>query len=114
MAHKYNARATVLDGQRFASAAEARRYGELYLLQRAGAISHLQLQPRFPCVINGLRICIYVADFSYCDPRRPGSSGQVGCTVVEDVKGVATPLYKLKKRLVEALYPGVIIEEVRR
>ena len=47
MSHKYNAIPTTVDGIRFASKREARRYLELKLLQKAGHISDLELQPRF-------------------------------------------------------------------
>lgn len=101
--HKYGARPTVVDGQRFDSAAEARRWSELRLLERAGTIRGLERQPEFVCAINGVRICAYRADFRYFDGQK---------NIVEDVKGVRTPLYRLKKRLVEALHPGVTIVEV--
>ena len=101
--HKYGARPTVVDGQRFDSAAEARRWGELRLRQRAGEIRGLERQPEFRCEINGMKICTYKADFAYfADNRR----------VVDDVKGMKTPIYRLKKKLVEALHPGVTIVEV--
>jgi len=76
---------------------------ELVLMQRAGEISHLQLQPAFPCIIDGQKICTYKADFKYFTAKE---------CVVEDVKGVKTPVYRLKKKLVEALYPGVKIQEI--
>lgn len=101
-ASKYYAVSTVIDGIRFASKREARRYRQLELLQKAGEISGLCLQPRFPISVNGEHVCEYRADFSYKD-----KSGEV---VVEDVKGVKTPVYRLKKRLVRALY-GVEIKE---
>jgi hypothetical protein len=41
-----------------------------------------------------------------------GPQNQEGYTVVEDVKGFKTPVYKLKKKLVEACHIGVKIEEV--
>ena len=102
---KYRAVRTTVDGIAFASRAEARRYKELRLLERAGEISRLELQPVFPVTINGALICKYVADFVYFAD---------GARVVEDVKGMVTPVYRLKKKLVEALYPGVKIVEVRR
>lgn len=103
--HKYGAVAVTVDGHRFPSKAEARRYGELRLLEQAGAIRDLELQPRFPLVVNGARVAVYVADFRYAEvgSRR---------VIVEDVKGVRTPLYRLKKRLVKVLY-GVDVQEVR-
>ena len=109
MRSKYNAKPTVVDDIRFASMAEARRYGELKLLERAGKISNLKLQPKYPLVFLAgpgreiVNVGTYVADFWYEGPQ--GS-------VIEDVKGVRTPLYRLKKKMVEAIY-GVTITEVR-
>jgi hypothetical protein len=50
--NKYHARKTELDGYIFDSKAEARRYSELKLLEVAGKISNLQLQPKYPIVVN--------------------------------------------------------------
>jgi hypothetical protein len=86
------------------SKAEARRCDHLSLLQHVGQISDLQQQPRFPCVLNGVKLCTYVADFAYND--------QSGRRVIEDVKGHKTQLYRLKKKLVEAIYIGTEIVEV--
>ena len=105
MPSKYRAQPVVLDGVRFASKAEGRRYGELSMLQKLGEISGLELQPKFPIVIGGKTIATYVADFAYFTRTE---------RVIEDVKGVKTPVYRLKKKLVEALYPGVRITEVTR
>ncbi len=104
-ANKFRAVKTVVDGATFASKAEARRYNELRLMERAGDISRLELQPKFPVHINGVLVCTYIADFAYF------TSSQ---RVVEDVKGVKTPVYRLKKKLVEAVYPGVTIVEVAK
>ena len=41
-----------------------------------------------------------------------GPQGQIGYYIVEDVKGFKTPVYKLKKKLVEACYPGTVIKEI--
>ena len=101
---KYRNRVTNLDGIRFASEAEARRYSYLKIRLRIGEISDLELQPKFPIAVNDKRICNYIADFRY----KENATGKV---VVEDVKGVKTPLYKLKKKLVEALYGVSIIEK---
>lgn len=104
---KYNARRTPCSaGHIHASAAEQRRCDELRLLQRAGEITHLEQQPSFPISINGKHICTYKADFRYFLKDGGGS-------VCEDVKGIALPMYRLKKKLVEASYPGVKIVEVR-
>ena len=44
---KYGAIRTTVDGVTFASKAEARRYAELKLLEQAGEIKGLELQPKF-------------------------------------------------------------------
>lgn len=100
--NKYKAIKTEVDGVLFDSQREAKRYADLKLLVRAGTIKDLQLQPAFEITINGRHICNYRADFSY--------SALDGKITVEDSKGVRTPLYKLKKKLVEAAYGIRIIE----
>ena len=103
--HKYKAKPVTIDGIRFASQAEAKRYGELISLEAAGEISNLELQPKYPIVINGAKICTYIADFRYFTNTS---------TIIEDVKGMITPVYRIKKKLVESLYPGVTITEIGR
>lgn len=99
---KYRAKPVTIDGIRFASQAEARRYGELKLWQRDGGISGLAVHPRFALTVNGLKVCTYEADFEYW----------IGETrVIEDVKGVLTPVYRLKKKLLRAVH-GIEIKEV--
>jgi hypothetical protein len=100
---KYRNVKTTVDGITFASKREANRYAELKLMEAAGEIELLGTQVRFEIVVNGEKIGAYVADFSYWDKD--------GNNVVEDAKGVRTPVYKLKKKLVKALY-GVDIQEV--
>lgn len=46
--HKYSAKSMEVDGHKFPSKREARRYQELVLLAKAGEIDDLELQPRFP------------------------------------------------------------------
>jgi hypothetical protein len=74
-------------------------------MEQAGEIKNLILQPSYPIVIAGKKICTYRADFSYFDGSK---------FVVEDVKSrpTKTPIYRLKKKLVEATFPGVVITEV--
>lgn len=100
---KYNNRHTVIDGIRFDSAKEARRYSELRLMEQAGEITDLQLQPRFLIEVNGVKVCTYVADFQYTDAN--------GELVVEDVKGVRTSVYTVKAKLMRAVY-GIVVQEV--
>ena len=89
--NKYGNEKTVVDGITFASKAEARRYGELKLLERGGVIRDLELQPEFKLLGSGLTlVCKYVADFKYIEQ---------GMFIVEDVKGVRTPAYRIKAKL---------------
>jgi len=101
---KYGAIKTNVDGITFASKAEAARYVELKALEAAGEINGLELQPKFACVIDGKKVCDYFADFAYFTRKK---------RVIEDVKGIETAVFRLKKKLVEALYPGVEIEVVK-
>lgn len=98
---KYHAIRTDVDGISFSSRKEANRYCELKLLQQVGVIYNLELQPKFPLVVNGKKIGVYIADFSYVEN---------GNLITEDVKGILTPVYKLKKNLVQALYNVTILE----
>jgi hypothetical protein len=94
---KYGNIPTVVDGQTFASKKEARRYGDLKLLEKAGEIRKLEVQPRFPLKVNGKLVCTYVGDFSYVTDADQ--------YVVEDVKGPVTrtnPVYRIKVKLLEA------------
>lgn len=102
---KYGNRKTVVDGIEFDSAKEAARYSTLKLLERAGEIKGLQVQPVFPLDVNGVPVARYVADFSYVEKGR---------RVVEDVKSAATrrlPVYRLKVNLLKAL-TGIEVVEV--
>jgi hypothetical protein len=105
VAPKYGNVPEWVDGIRFASRAEARRYQELKLLVRAGAISHLKIQPSYKLVVNGVKVATYRADFHYDENGR---------LVVEDVKSrpTMTPVYRLKKKLLKALY-DIDIKEVQ-
>lgn len=107
---KYRNQPIIVDGIKFDSKAEANRYQELLLLQRAGEISHLETQPEYEVKINGVLICKVRPDFRYMDLK----SRQY---VVEDFKSPATAknsTYRLKKKLVEALYAPLKIVEVMR
>jgi len=99
---KYHNRRTEADGYTFDSVAEWRRYQDLTLMQRAGLITDLVVHPWWCLVVNGQAICKYVADFQYQENGRD---------VIEDVKGVRTPAYRIKKALMLACY-GISIAEV--
>lgn len=100
---KYGAKQTVVDGIIFASRAEARRYTQLKLLCKAGQITGLTLQPRFPLRVEGQLICTYVGDFRYVER---------GKEVCEDVKGFKTRDYKLKRKLLLAIFPTLDHREI--
>lgn len=100
---KYAAKPTYVGGIRFASKKEAARYGELKNLEYAGVISHLELQPRFPLIVNGQVVCTYVGDFRYLEN---------GKSVTEDVKGFKTDVYTIKKKLLLATHPGIDHREI--
>ena len=93
-----------VDGLRFDSKKEGVRYGELKLLAMAGEIKDLQVHPQFDMVVNGYKVCRYVADFSYFPTKARG----VNQRVVEDVKGAqkcgAWEKFRIKAKLFRALY----------
>ena len=92
---KYKAIKTVVDGITFASKREAYYYRLYSKMQEAGMITELQLQPKFPFIYNNKKQFTYIADFSFKDDK--------GLHIV-DVKGVEPPLFRLKKKLIEAQY----------
>jgi len=110
---KFNAKKVEHDGITFPSKAEARRYLQLKLLVRAGEISELKIQPRFE-LVKGVKFTgdarakpalRYTGDFSYIDKS--------GHYVLEDVKGMATEAYKIRRHLMLALL-GIEVKEVRK
>ena len=101
---KYRNQKTEVDGYTFDSKKEAAHYVELKFLESEGIIADLTLQPQYHCTVNGKKVCTYVADFEYTTTADLKLH-------TEDVKGYKTDVYKLKKKLVEALY-NLTIEEV--
>lgn len=114
--NKYGAKRTVVDNITFDSKKESARYQELKLMQMAGQIADLELQPEFPLHVmelwrSGIEIQVttvgvFTPDFRYLDTR----SGEI---VIEDVKSDFTKntAYKLRKKLAEAIH-GVTITEL--
>ena len=110
---KYRNKKVVLDGFKFDSKKEAKRYRELVLLQKANIISDLTLQPKFKLQDTfknnqgeTLRGINYIADFSYI---------QDGNKIVEDVKSPITaknPDYRMKIKLLQFKYRDLIFREV--
>lgn len=93
---KYNARKTVIDGITFDSKREAGRYTELKLLERIGEIDALSVHPvytlvdAFECRGVRERAIKYIGDFQYIE------NGNLVC---EDVKGVQTKVFMIKRKL---------------
>lgn len=108
--NKYRNKKVQVDMYVFDSIAESVRYKELKLLERAGEISELTLQPRFLLQEafrkNGksYRKIEYIADFQYIEK---------GKTIVEDVKGIQTDVFKLKHKIFEKLYPDLELRIIR-
>jgi len=93
---KYGAVPTRLDGLRFASKREADRYAELRVMEIAGHITNLQLQPAYDLhALGGVKVARYVADFAYRDERTQR-------LVIEDAKGMKTPVFRLKAKWLQA------------
>lgn len=95
---KFGNHAIAVDGQKFDSKAEYRRWGALLVLLRAGEIHDLKRQVPFELVPSQKkpsggteRAISYVADFVY--------RGRAGVLVVEDVKGMRTKDYVMKRKL---------------
>lgn len=108
MMAKYHNRKVTRDGETFDSVKEYRRFCELRLLEKAGAVTDLQRQVKFELIpaqrIDGKvaeRACSYVADFVYME------NGQ---QVVEDAKGMRTQEYRLKRKLMLWVH-GIRIKE---
>lgn len=106
---KYHNTKVTINGETFDSKKEAARWQELLLLQRAGKISHLNRQVTYELIpsqyIDGKcveRAVKYVADFVYKE------NGQL---VVEDTKGMKTPEYVIKRKMLLFTY-GIRIKEV--
>lgn len=103
--NKYGATRITTDDGDFDSSGEHKRYCELRLLERTGAIRDLKRQVKIPLIVNGVQLSIenkngarrklnYVADFTYHEN---------GIYVVEDFKGFDTKVSRLKRAIVEAM-----------
>lgn len=101
--NKYGNERIVVDGVSFPSLLEANHWQMLKRRERAGEIANLQRQVRYPIVVNGVKVCTYVADFTWTEVA-------TGMKIVADAKGFATNTYRIKAKLVEALYGVVIVE----
>ena len=103
--NKYGAKKALVGDQKFDSKAEAKRYTELKLLERAKKIKSLNKQVPFSLKVGEKVIGKYLADFVY----KRGDK-----VVVEDVKGFKTPLYRWKAKHFEAQFGYAITEITAR
>ena len=101
--NKYRNKRTEYHGHVFASKHEAAIYQQIELLKMAGEIKEIELQKSFEILVNGHKICKYIADFVAYDRH--------GTRRVIDAKGVKTAVYKLKQKLMLAVW-GIEIEEM--
>ena len=111
--NKYRNEKISVDGIKFDSKLEARRYHELKLLERAKEIKDLrrqvtfELQPSYKKNNKIIKSINYVADFVYYDLKKKE-------IIIEDTKGFKTEIYKLKKKIFEYKYPNLEIKEVKK
>jgi hypothetical protein len=96
--HKFKAKPTELDGIKFASKKEAKRYRELKTLQELGEILFFLRQVPFHLQAGVKYVCDFLVFWT---------NGEV---TIEDVKGIKTDMYIVKKKMVEATYPITITE----
>jgi len=112
---KYGAKKTTVDGITFDSKLEAERFQQLRLLEKAGEITGLVLQPEFQ-ILQGwvhpetgekTKSRFYIGDFRYID-------NATNKMVVEDTKGMETPEFRLKWDLVRSQYPQYEFRKITR
>lgn len=107
--NKYKNKKVIYNGIKFDSIKEKNRYMQLLYLEKAGLIKDIklqyefELQPAFILNKKKIRKITYIADFYYYD-------NNLNDYVVEDVKGIRTDVYKLKKKMFEYKYQKEIIE----
>ena len=112
---KYHSRKVTINRITFASQLEGDRYTQLMLLEKAGEISDLVLQPEFQ-ILRGwvnpetgekIKSRFYIGDFQYLD----NATGRI---IVEDTKGIETPEFRLKWSLVKSQYPQFEFRKLTR
>ena len=114
MYRKYHNKKTFIDGIKFDSKLEAERYAQLKMMECAGVIRDLELQPEYERIPSfkkdgkTWRKTVYKADFRYI-------LAEDDKTIIEDVKGsisVITDVFRLKQKLFEYKYPDYTISIV--
>lgn len=103
--NKYNNLLTEYKGVKYHSRLEARYAALLDIREKAKEVENIKRQEKFPLEVNGEKIGTYIADFSFFDKAQKVNR-------VVDIKGVETDLFKIKKKLVKAIY-GIDIEIIK-
>jgi hypothetical protein len=108
---KYGNKHTEIDGEKFDSGAEAKRWVDLLWLAKAGKLHSLRRQVIYELIPKQARPsggferpCSYIADFVYTDEK--------GKQVVEDVKGASPDVWVIKRKLMLRVH-GVEVVEVK-
>lgn len=107
---KYGNAITEVDGIRFDSRKEAKYYEDLLWQQRTGAVKSIELQPEFvlqpayEVAGRKIRPIIYKADFKVTEAD--------GHVYYVDTKGMKTPVYLLKKKMLLYKFPDIDFREV--
>ena len=99
---KYRNIKVELNGIHFDSKKEAAQYKKYLLLKKVGEITDFQMQVRYDLAINGVKLGFYKADFVV--------TWKSGLVRVVDVKGIRTPVYILKRKLMLAIWGIKILE----
>lgn len=104
--NKFKAKRTTIDGITYHSKREGKVCNDLRLLEKAGHIRDLELQPKFEFVVNDIKVGTYAADARYFCSK--------GWLHVIDVKSPATAkleAFRLKRNLMKAIY-GIDVEVI--
>lgn len=99
LVHKFRAKPTNCDGIRFASKKEAKRYSDLVRLKSSGYVLFFLRQVPLHLPGNVKYVCDFLVFWT---------DGKI---TFEDVKGLKTPMYIAKKKMVESVYP-IEIQEI--
>jgi len=101
---KYGAKPTLYAGRRYHSAAEAAYAAQLDMLKAAGEIRSWEPQVAVELKVGGQLVCRYVADFKVTLPD--------GSDEYHEVKGCSTAIWRLKRKLLAACRPDIVLRIV--
>jgi len=111
--NKYHNKKVLYDNKKFDSIKEKRFYEKLKILERAGIIQELELQKKFelqPSFTDNTgkkqRAITYIVDFFYYEKTQE-------IYIAVDVKGYATDVYKIKKKMFMYQYPNIVFKEIK-